>query len=75
MANDKDKIEVVKRIKEEIARLDKASAKAYQDTLKSLDATVANLDAYQKLLDNIKNDVAISSVRLLLTNDYAHQEL
>ena len=58
MANDKDKIEVVKRIKEEIARLDKASAKAYQDTLKSLDATVANLDAYQKLLDNIKNDVA-----------------
>ena len=58
MANDKDKIEVVKRIKEEIARLDKASAKAYQDTLKSLDATLADLEAYQKLLNNIKNDVA-----------------
>ena len=58
MANDKEKAEVIKRIKEEIARLDKASAKAYQDTLKSLDDTVANLDVYQKLLNNIKNDVA-----------------
>lgn len=58
MANDKDKIEVVKRIKEEITKLDEASAKAYRNTLESLDATVANLEAYQKLLNNIKNDVA-----------------
>jgi len=53
-----EKDEIQKRIKEEIARLDKASAKAYQDKLKGLDAINASLDTYQSLLNNIKNDVA-----------------
>ncbi len=53
-----EKDEIQKRIKEEIARLDKASAKSYQDQLKGLDAINASLDTYQSLLNNIKNDVA-----------------
>ena len=51
-----EKDEIQKRIKEEIARLDKASAKAYRDQLKGLDAINASLDTYQSLLNNI-NDV------------------
>jgi hypothetical protein len=53
-----EKDEIQKRIKEEIARLDKASAKAYQEKLKGLDAINTSLDTYQSLLNNIKNDVA-----------------
>jgi hypothetical protein len=53
-----DKDEIQKRIKEEIARLDKESAKAYQEQLKALDAINASLDTYESLLSNIKNDVA-----------------
>jgi hypothetical protein len=53
-----EKDEIQKRIKEEIARLDKASAKAYRDQLKGLDAINASLDTYQSLLNNIKDDVA-----------------
>ncbi len=53
-----EKDEIQKRIKEEIARLDRASAKAYQDQLKGLDAINASLDTYQSLLNNIKNEVA-----------------
>jgi hypothetical protein len=53
-----DKDEIKKRIKEEIARLDKESAKAYQEQLKALNAINASLDTYESLLSNIKNDVA-----------------
>jgi hypothetical protein len=53
-----EKDEIQKRIKEEIARLDQASAKAYRDQLKGLDAINASLDTYQSLLNNIKDDVA-----------------
>jgi archaellum component FlaC len=58
MADDKDKFDLIKRIKEEISRLDKATAKAYQDQLKGLDAINTDLDTYKKLLSNIKDDVA-----------------
>ena len=58
MADDKDKLDLIKRIKEEISRLDKATAKAYQDQLKGLDAINTDLDTYKKLLSNIKDDVA-----------------
>ena len=58
MADDKDKLDLIKRIKEEISRLDKATAKAYQDQLKGLDAINTDLDTYEKLLSNIKDDVA-----------------
>jgi hypothetical protein len=53
-----EKDEIQKRIKEEIARLDKESAKAYREKLKGLDAINASLDTYQSLLNNIKDDVA-----------------
>jgi hypothetical protein len=53
-----EKDEIQKRIKEEIARLDKASAKAYQEKLKGLDAINTSLDTYQSLLNDIKNKVA-----------------
>jgi hypothetical protein len=53
-----DKDEIKKRIKEEIARLDKESAKAYQEKLKALNAINASLDTYESLLSNIKNEVA-----------------
>jgi archaellum component FlaC len=58
MADDKDKLDLIKRIKEEISRLDKATSKAYQDQLKGLDAINTDLDTYEKLLSNIKDDVA-----------------
>ena len=58
MGADKDKLDLIKRIKEEISRLDKATAKAYQDQLKGLDAINTDLDTYEKLLSNIKDDVA-----------------
>jgi len=58
MADANEKLDLIKRIKEEILRLDKASAKAYQVTLDSLNATVASLDAYETLLSNIKDKVA-----------------
>ena len=58
MADDKDKLDLIKWIKEEISRLDKATAKAYQDQLKGLDAINTDLDTYKKLLSNIKDDVA-----------------
>lgn len=53
-----EKDEIQKRIKEEIARLDKESAKAYREKLKGLDAINASLNTYQSLLNNIKDDVA-----------------
>jgi DNA repair exonuclease SbcCD ATPase subunit len=53
-----EKDEIQKRIKEEIARLDKESAKAYREKLKGLNAINASLNTYQSLLNNIKDDVA-----------------
>jgi hypothetical protein len=53
-----EKDEIQKRIKEEIARLDKESAKAYQEQLKALNAINASLDTYESLLGNIKDDIA-----------------
>lgn len=53
-----DKDEVKKSIKEQIAKLDQATAKAYQDQLKALNAINADLATYENLLSNIKDDVA-----------------
>lgn len=53
-----DKDEVKKSIKEQIAKLDQATAKAYQDQLKALNAINADLATYEKLLSNIKDDVS-----------------
>lgn len=58
MASEKDKLEVIRRIKEEIARLDKESAKDRLDTLKLYEQTGASLSQFQTLLSDVKNEVA-----------------
>jgi hypothetical protein len=48
-----DKDEIILKIKEKIAKLDKESASSYREQLKGLDKINAELTTYQKLLSNI----------------------
>jgi hypothetical protein len=52
-----DKDDVILKIKEQISRLDKESAKSYKEQLKGLNGINAELSTYQDLLENINTQI------------------
>lgn len=52
-----DKDDIILKIKEQISRLDKESAKSYKEQLKGLNGINAELSTYQDLLENINTQI------------------